>query len=348
MTSVVVNIPIQKLSLQAQQKFLVSDARNPGQLKGRSLRVRYPYGSKSAQICFVDGGRTLRCKCSVFGAISGQNALTLPDLPRAVNLAFDQIGQRLHAEFGTGKLEIDGRRDVVFGSVDLVRHYQVGTPDDVSNLLAAIHDELRRAAGQLTTMLVTKGKYNETVEVVLPALKMKVKFYNKYVQLQRPGHRLPQALPAREELLELMRGQVRMEVTVTRQALLERGLANLSAWTPAAREAIFRDVFKMLGLTGEFQTDSPDPVLQRLSRPLQLLYLRWLTGQGFDGYPRATLAAQRKQLRDQVAVDINVVPQRRPRPRMRVMDVFTDERQVKFTDQQIATWVPEWRKKVAA
>src|SRR5689334_11674579 len=126
MTTTIVQYPIQEMSRKAMKAFLYRDPRSgSSRIKGRTVRLKYPHGAKTAGVTFVEGGTVLKVKASLFRAISGQNAMTLPDLPRAISLTFKFVVTKLNEEFHCGLLQLDRARDIRLSMVDIVRHYRV-------------------------------------------------------------------------------------------------------------------------------------------------------------------------------------------------------------------------------
>jgi hypothetical protein len=125
----------------------------------------------------------MRVTTSLFRAISGQNALTLPGLKSAVSVTFDHIAQGVHSTVKCNAPRLDEGRAITLGSVDIVRHYRVGLPVDVSALLFVLQRETSRRTGDWVVGTYLRGGVCETVTIEIPDLRLKVKFYDKYREL---------------------------------------------------------------------------------------------------------------------------------------------------------------------
>ena len=344
MTTTIVTYPLLPLSKKAKNRFTYADPRDPQKLKGKTIRLKGPHGSNSAQVTFSGTENTMRVATSLFRAISGQNALTVPGLKNAVSLTFDHISKRVHDEFGYAP-RLDKSRAITLGSVDIVRHYRVGLPVDVSALLFVLQRETSKRPGDWVVGAFFRGGICETVTIEIPDLQLKVKFYDKYRELQRPGHKLPRALPEREELLNTTRGCVRVEITVSLRALKERGLVELKKWTKGTRDSIFDDVFAALNLRGQFRAQIPDKLFTDLSKGAQVTYFRWKLGQIADemlaDVGESTLARHKAALKKKFGIDLAQPASVATSELVRLKDIFTSKRLVRPTEEQIKKWVPE-------
>ena len=344
MTTTIVTYPIQPLSKRAKESLFYPDPRDKQKMKGKTIRLKGPYGSKSAQVTISATENTMRVTTSLFRAISGQNALTLPSLKNAVSLTFDHIAQRVHDELGYAP-KLDKSRAITLGSVDIVRHYRVGLAGDVSALLLALQREMSKRSGDWVVGTYFRGGICETVMIEIPELQLKVKFYDKYRELQRPGHRLPQKLPERDELLNTTRGCVRVEITVSLRALKERGLVELSSWTKGTRASIFDDVFAALNLRGKFSAQIPDKLFTDLSKGAQVTYFRWKLGQiaaeMLADTGKSTLASHKAELKKQLGIDLAQPATVATSEFVRLKDIFISKRLVRPTKEQVKKWVPE-------
>lgn len=345
MTTTIVTYPIHPLSKKVKKSLTYSDPRDPQKLKGRTIRVKGPYGSKSAQVTFSGAETTMRVTTSLFRAISGQNALTLPGLKTAVLKTFDHLAKRVHDEFGYTP-RLDESRAITLGSVDIVRHYRVGLAGDVNALLSTLQRETSRRPGELVVGSFFRGGVCESVTIEIPKLQLKVQFYDKYRELQRPGHRLPQALPGRDELLNTTRGCVRVEITLGLAALKKRDLVGLSGWKKEVRTSIFDDVFAVLSLRGRFRAQIPDKLFTNLTRGAQVTYFRWKSGEIADemlaDVGKSTLARHKAELKQKLGIDLAQPATVATSEFVRLKDVFTSERLVRPTEEQIKQWVPKW------
>jgi len=278
--------------------------------------------------------------CSLFGAISGQNVITHPDLKKACRLAFEYLSQCIGEEFECKRPRIDETRPIIISSVDLVRHYKNRSRCDVSNLLAAIYAD--QSHDGLVIGHAVKGGRHESVKIDFPDLGLAVQFYDKFAHLQTPRNKLPRKLPHREELLKMTERWVRMEVTAGQKALERHNATNLANWTIEVRNRIFREVFHALKFEGKFQTMSPDIFLGNLSRTHLRTYRRWENGEGLGDYKRSTLARQSKHIWERTGIDIGTEPPMSTKKQMAIGDVFSRERKVNITKEQMAKWVPCW------
>lgn len=342
MTTAEIHFPIRELSPKAQKAFLYRDPRNSTKIKGRSFRLRGRHGGKGIPVSFVKQGKYLRVRCSLFKAISGQNAITHPNLPMAVRLTFDYVIERLQEEFKCNPPEIDEDGDIKISFVDLVWHFVVGERRDVRNLLSKIYADQSNRPGHILVEPAVLGGGYQTVKISFLDLELTVKFYDKFEELHQPGHRLPRAISDREELLKLTEGWVRMEVSVSLKALKKRNLVNLANWTPETRKKIFEEIMQALQLDGTFESVSSENSWKKLSRKLQLTYLLWEGEKGFENYPASTLAAHRKELKKRLGIDIRTRPPKRQKQHVAIREIFTEARRVVITKEQLARWVPCW------
>jgi hypothetical protein len=342
MTSVVIKYPIKNLSKRIRKELLYKDFRNKGHLKGRTIRLRYMYGSKSAAATLVDNGAAILFRMSLFRAISGQNAFTLPGLKTAARLAFKALKKSISKEFGGDPFELDRSRDIEPQFVDLVRHFRVGTCSDVSCFLDALYRLLDRN-GSWEHLARYKGHHSVgTVEVGMGDLGLTVKFYNKYLELQQPGRQLPYCLPDRELLLESMKGSIRMEVSLDHSALKERGLTKLANWKSGTRDKIFSEVIDGLKLKGRFKSQGNQDVFQSLESALRLTFLRWQAGHDLNDMSKSTRARHRKDLREKHGIDIDANPVFSAASYVPIKDVLCDDRIVRPCKADIEKWIPAW------
>jgi hypothetical protein len=347
MTTVVVHYPIKKLLPQLMAILLYPDPRNTGAMKGKTIRLRYPAGKQSAAITLIQNGTMLRAELSLFRAISGQNAFTLHSIRKAVLKAFDFVARKIRQEFHCETVELDDSRDIMLSSVDLVRHYRIGAPRDVSALLDAIHRTVKRN-GNRVCKPVYRGAACETVEIDLAEFHMKVKFYDKYRETSQPGRRLPKSIIDRKGLRNWLKGCVRMEITVRLDALRERNLTRLGNWTAKARKAIFAAVLSALNLRGRFRVSINDSIFNRLPRRLREPYLCWKLGYDCAGRGRSTAARHKRELLRGYQIDVTKDPEYDSASYMRIRDAFQRDRLVRATKRQIRTWLPEWNTPIGA
>lgn len=341
MTSVVIKYPIRKLSSKGRKLFLYKDFRNAGQYKSRTLRIRYVLGQSSASITIVDNGSAVKIVMSLFKAISGQNALTLPGMKTAAKLAFSAVARQVEKEFPGVVLRLDNERDIDLITVDIVRHHRAGTVRDVDGWLKAVDKLLeRRDIRGVDRHVGNRG--GRSIKINMPELGLKVKFYDKFSELQEPKRRLPQKLIDRDQLLRSMKGIIRVEVTATNKALRMRELTTVKSWKRGVRKAIFDDVIRELNLKGTFKSFGNLEVFERLDKSLRLTYLRWQAGHDLSDISRSTRSRHRKLLREKYGINIDATPAAHPSSYISIKAILADDRLVRPSKADIEKWIPAW------
>ena len=343
MTTAIIHFPI-KFTKSIRKALTYKNPRQLGKLRGKTVRLRYPMGSKTYSVTVIPEKKELQVRASVFKAISGQNAITLPNFPKSVRLAFMSIKAAMEKEFSC-QFALDMEREITLSQVDLVRHYSVGTDKDVTSLIACVIDCIKSQGRYLQKPVIRGGTY-ESVKIELPDLGMSVQFYDKYLELQSSGHRLPRKIADPKLLSQRVLGHVRMEITVKGKALKERGLEVLVNWTGGKRSEIFDDVMSALKLQGHFHMSINDKLIKKMGAHLIPTYLLWKLGLPHDHVSKQTRSRHRAQLRDKkFNIDIDSAPDKDGSSICRLDEIFVNARRFKPTNQDIKKWIPAWANK---
>ena len=131
-----------------------------------------------------------------------------------------------------------------------------------------------------------------------------IKFYCKEEEIKVKGHRLPDNIHFRNELLEFSKNKLRCELVLRAPKLKELELDVAAGWTTDLPMQLLRDHLKFLDISDQFKLTST--MIEGLPSRLQLAYQCWENGSDLRAaLPKNTFYRYRRDLLSH-GIDISV------------------------------------------
>ena len=168
-------------------------------------------------------------------------------------------------------------RGVTFTMLDVTEMMHVGTETDAAQWIESAQEHTRvkyRGRGVSTKGTLYFGKSSE-----FWALKLYQKFPE--VQARKKGHKLPDAIPMREALIDYARGTVRAEFRFQSKFLKRYALSDASTWTPDTARQLWEKYMQQLELFSNRPLGGSD--IEALPAALRSTYVLWREGRDVSG-----------------------------------------------------------------
>lgn len=248
--------------------------------------------------------------------MQGHNLFGSSDVRGLINDLMERICENvgIEPEFEDRVAWLQG--DILLKRIDLTSMRELPSYADVSAWLHAAQQVASvkyRGRGHYQDGTLYFGKVSKGKR----ASDWQLKLYHKGEEVLVPGHKLPDDLPHREELIRWAANKLRIEVTLRTQELKRLGLAKVSKWT---REKVSHVYKAYLGRMDIGELKMADMKLEEELKPsLRLAYETWRTGVDMRSVlTKATFYRYRKNIMIKTGVDIgmlypksNVIPLRR-------------------------------------
>lgn len=261
--------------------------------KDRWLEVEGSYSSKVLVQGLDDGA--LGCRLHVSGNpskfLQGHNLFGSSDVNLLVGSMMDGLSERLGLHPTANDRWSWYAGCYFLGRVDVTRMYDVGTPARVRDWLVSasqVAHSRYQAAGNDRGSTLYVGKHSRRVSL---------KFYDKWGELQVPGHGLADTLPGEwyHKLEDHAYGKLRVEAVLRSMWLKDKGLAVGIPWSPALAQSLLDERIGGVELSDNMRMS--DEYVGDMPGKLALVYEAWRAGRDLRAmYSKAQFYRLRSQL----------------------------------------------------
>ena len=292
--------------------------RNPNMSRdGFKSFVRSPYTMAVAQVFSFNKCSKLVFEFSVAKFLTGQNLVGLEEMHRGCLQGIKTICKLMGIRPTAAE-----RRAIDSGSyrltrVDLASHIDCATADRAAAMMFALRNHL-----------VGKGKdialYDDnTLYAGQHSSRRSFKIYRKDIELL--ANPMPLTIYGREGLMKKATGLVRMELTLRREELTDRGLDNPLAWTPEVGHALLNSWANRLRLA---EGRVPDVAkIDQLTPVLQQKLRAWLYGDAIAftrDVTHDTYRDSRRRVLAQTGIDVanNLIADQQREAMLTILEIF--------------------------
>lgn len=201
-----------------------------------------------------------------------------------------------HPEYGLPLMHPSNAYDIDIRRLDITEMYDVGTDGEVGQVLHYLGNYARSRMGRghpLTNQLLfQKGSRSWSLN-----------FYNKYQELKKRSHQLPNNLPKRAQLIEYTKGKIRKEIR-----LLSREINRIeSTFDTDEISKIYDKYSERITVSNSIEIDNGK--IKELPKPARHALLAWQQGHEVQSYldiSQATFYRHRRAILKSFNIDIAI------------------------------------------